>query len=175
MPAYHKLLKLRVWTSAIAIVGVMQLSNAAWADDNAKTKYGITVTTCTFDYDDENFCADGRMQTFAKIMKVRQANFAKDRLLYIYKPKESYGYRMVSIDKSKQTVTPFYWSFSEASQAVNSKGEKLVFDFDKATNEFCFKGNIGAYRNAYDYDPDNYPEFCFDYDKDKNAFGWFKQ
>ncbi|MDN3398794.1 hypothetical protein QL919_08660 [Psychrobacter sp. APC 3426] len=171
---YIKSSRIRVSSAMLASVAVL-FSTTAIADNNSKTRYGITVTNCNFDHDDEDFCADGRMETFANVMKARKANFANDRLLYIYKPEGSNVYQMVSVDKNKKTVTPFYWSFGEATQSVNAKGEKIEFDFDKASNEFCFKGNIYAYRNAYDYDPKYHPEFCFDYDRSKNAFGWFKQ
>ena len=153
---------------------VMVLSTTVSAQDhNTKTKYGITVTTCEFDHDYERFCTDSHMKVFAKVMAERQANFAGDRLLYIYKTE--YNYRMVSIDKNKKTVAPFYWGFSEAEQPVNKKGDKMAFNFNKNSNKFCYKGKIDAYRNTYDYDPEYYPEFCFDYDKKKNEFGWFKQ
>ena len=173
MSKYIKPFKASLLSGVFATIAITLLSTSAFADNNSKTKYGITVTTCSFDYDEEDFCADGRMKAFAKVMKERPANFAGDRVLYLYKP--SYSYRMVSIDKNKKTVTPFYWGFSEAEQSVNSKGEKLEFDFSKTSNEFCYKGDISAYRNAYSYDLEYYPKFCFDYDKTKNAFGWFKQ
>lgn len=113
------------------------------------------------------------MKAFAKVMKERPANFAGDRVLYIYKPE--YSYRMVSMDKNKKTVTPLRWGFSEASRPINAKGEKMEFDFSKSSSEFCYKGDIDAYRDAYSYDPHYYPKFCFDYDKKTNSFDRFKQ
>lgn len=162
-----------VITATIIIAATIFLWSTSALANGSKTKYGITVTECNFDYDEENYCADSRMKAFAKVMEERSANFAGNRVLYIYKG--DYFYRLVSMDKTTKKVQPFYWAFAPSEQAVNSKGEKMEFTFAKHSSEFCYKGNIEAYRNSYHYDPEDYPEFCFDYDKNKNAFGWFKQ
>lgn len=150
---------------------------------NSKTKFGITVSECQFDYDSENFCSDRRIRAFAKVMNERQANFANGLILYIYHSNHSVinglnsSYRMVVIDKQKRMVAPFYWAFNPADTPVNAKGEHLEFQILAAEKRFCVKGNIEAYRNAYLYE--NMPKqgFCFNY-KGKSGnyagFDWFE-
>lgn len=152
----------------------------------AKTKYGITVSQCSFDYDDENFCSDKNMKNFANVMKNRKPNFVQNKILYIYKSSNSVltdkhsSYRMVVIDKNKKTAQPFYWGFNPADTAVNQKGERLEFVFNKTEPKFCVKANIEAYRNAYNYNPEHHPQFCFPYVGDNHehnisaGFGWFE-
>lgn len=161
--------KLYMTSFVIATAGIALFSTAASAYEDSKTKYGITVTECGFDYDDENFCADSRMKTFAKVMQERPANFAQDRLIYIYKANNLY--RLVSMDKNKKIVTPLMWGFQAADKPVNNRGEKMEFIFNKNAEKFCYKGDVFAYRDAYG--ADDYPQFCFDYDKRTNSFSRF--
>lgn len=149
-----------------------------------RQKFGITVSTCRFDHDDENFCSDRRMRAFAQVMNERPANFADGLLLYIYRSNQSVlnglhsSYRMVVINKQKRTVEPFYWAFNPADEAVNRQGEHLEFQFDRQSKRFCVKGNIEAYRNTYLYaDMENKQGFCFPYQGKNGAyagFGWFE-
>ncbi|XXQ67245.1 hypothetical protein ACKLNO_06205 [Neisseriaceae bacterium B1] len=151
---------------------------------NSKSKFGITVTECQFDYDSENFCSDKRMRAFAKIMNEGQPNFANGLLLYIYHSNHSVinglnsSYRMVVMDKQKHKVAPFYWAFNAADVPVNDKGEYLEFKFNTQSNRFCFKGNIEAYRNAYLYEHmPNKQGFCFTYKGQSGnyaGFDWFE-
>lgn len=167
---------LKINALLIATTAAMTFSSVtSAASNNTKTKYGITVTTCGYDYDEENFCDNARMQTFAKVMQSRPANFNKDMLLYIYTVKgHNNPLRVVVMDKKNKTVTPLYWELRDADQAVNAKGDRKEITFTKASNEFCFKGDIMAYRNAYTYDREYNPEFCYDYDRKEKDFGWFK-
>lgn len=151
---------------------------------NSQTRFGITVTNCQFDYDEENFCSTKRMRAFANIMKERRPNFANDLILYIYNSNHSVinglhnSYRMVVINPKKRTVEPFYWAFNPADKPVNEKGEHLEFQFNVQSKRFCVKGNIEAYRDAYDYaEIDNKQGFCFPYTgKGYHAgFDWFEQ
>ena len=136
---------------------------------NAKVKkYGVTVDNCGFDYDDEDFCTDKRLKTYAQVLKTRKPNFDKDKILYIFQSSgPDMGYRIVLMDTKTKMVSPMMHSFSEASDSrgnlvkVNSKGDNLEFDFNVNSNKFCFKGNISAYRDAYDYESG---PFCYRYD-----------
>lgn len=157
------------------LFGLLVISLACFnMPTHAKTKYGITVDICQFDYDEEDFCSDKKMKKFAQIMKTRQPNFVSNKILYIYQTSNSVlslrdsSYRMVVIDKKKKTVRPFYWAFNPAEVAVNNKGEYLEFKFNKTEPKFCVKGDIEAYRNTYQYDPKYFPEFCFPYLGDNN-------
>ena len=140
---------------AMCLLGFIQPSMA----QERKSKFGITVSPCWFDMDEDNFCSDALMKKFAQIIHNRPANFVQNQLLYIYKGK--YHYRMVVMDKQRKTVQPFRWGFAPAEQAVNDKGEKLVFQFDTQSPQFCVWGNIEAYRDSYSY-YNNQP-FCFAY------------
>lgn len=152
----------------------------------AKTKYGIRVKTCQFDYDDENFCSDKNMKQFAAAMKTREPNFVQGKILYTYKSANSVvngnrsSYRLVVINKNKKTAEPFYWAFNPTEQSVNNKGEHLAIEFNKTTPKMCVKGDIEAYRNAYSYDTEYYPNgFCFPYvgntqDATSAGFAWFE-
>lgn len=153
----------------------------------AASKYGISVEPCEFDFDDEDFCSDSNMKQFAHIMNTRDANFVDDKILYIYQPAtfserihDEAVYNMVVIDKTNKTAQPFYWSFSAAEQAVNNKGEHLQITVNQDEAMLCVKGNIYAYRNAYDFDSKYYPQgFCFPYVGDSDdatsaGFAWFE-
>lgn len=70
---------------------------------------------------------------------------------------------MVVIDKIKKTVTTNIPAFNPASQVVNNKGDHFEFIYSKNLNRLCVKGNQEAYRNSYEYDPKDYPQFCFTY------------
>ncbi|ULJ59538.1 hypothetical protein [Wielerella bovis] len=176
-------LKRKVYQTAVCTM-LLALPLSAQAV-NSKSKFGITVTECQFDYDSENFCSDRRMRAFAKVMNERQPNFVNGLILYIYHSNHSVinglnsSYRMVVIDKQKRTVSPFYWAFNAADVPVNGKGEYLEFKFNTQSNRFCFKGNIEAYRNAYLYaDMDNKQGFCFTYKGQSGnyaGFDWFEK
>lgn len=91
------------------LVGILALSLVFLSVPSyAKTKYGITVDICQFDYDKEDFCSDKKMKKFAHIMKTRQPNFVSNKILYIYQTSNSVlslrdsSYRMVVIDKEKK-------------------------------------------------------------------------
>ena len=141
---------------AMCVLGFIQPSMA----QERKSKFGITVSPCSFEMDDDNFCSDALMKKFAQIIHNRPANFVQNQLLYIYNSENHY-YRMVVMDKQRKTVQPFHWGFTPAEQAVNDKGEKLVFQFDTQSPQFCVQGNIEAYRDSYSY-YNNQP-FCFAY------------
>lgn len=156
----------------------------AAAQAEGKSKFGIRVTNCGFDYDAENFCSDKRMRAFAKVMKERQPNFADGLIVYIYKSRHSVingmpsSYRMVLINPQTKTAAPFYWAFNPADQAVNGKGGHLEFVFGPESKRFCVKGNIEAYRNAYNYAHLDKPQgFCFPYTGQGSyaGFEWFEQ
>ena len=133
-----------------------------------KSKFGITVQKCQFDMDSDDFCSDMQMKKFADVMHSRSANFVQNKLLYIYQGK--HFYRMVVMDKQKRTVQPFRWGFSPAEQAVNAQGDKLAFEFDRQSPQFCVSGNIEAYRDSYPYE-DGKP-FCFTYTGTGSAAGF---
>lgn len=59
MSEYIKYPKLNIVGAMITTIAITLLSTTAFADNNSKTKYGITVTEYNFDYDEEDFCADG--------------------------------------------------------------------------------------------------------------------
>lgn len=138
------------------------------AANGSKSKFGITVQTCQFDMDDDDFCSDAMMKKFAHVMQSRSANFVQNKLLYIYQGK--YFYRMVVMDQQRKTVQPFRWGFKPAERAVNAQGEKLVFEFDRQSPQFCVYGNIEAYRDSYSYE-DGKP-FCFAYTGTGNDAGF---
>lgn len=71
------------------------------------------------------------------------------------------SFRSVAIDKKTKKVYPFWWGFNPAEKAVNNKGERLEYIFNKTSNSLCVKGDVEAYRNAYDYDGKN--PFCFSF------------
>lgn len=100
-------------TTAMIAATILLWSTSASANDS-KTKYGITVTECNFDYDEEDYCADKRMKAFAKVMEERAANFAGNRLLYIYKG--NYFYRLVSIDKTTKKFNHFIGLLPQVSR-----------------------------------------------------------
>lgn len=41
------------------------------------------------------------------------------------------------MDQQRKTVQPFRWGFKPAERAVNAQGEKLVFEFDRQSPQFC--------------------------------------
>lgn len=134
-----------------------------------KQKYGIKVTNCTFDFDGEDFCTDDRLKKYAQVLKSRKANFDRDKILFIFASNDkgmnnSKALRAVVIEKKTAVVSSLYYALLPANQAVNSQGDAMEFIFNAQSNKFCFRGDIYAYRNAYDYDPEYYPEFCFFYD-----------
>lgn len=65
----------------MVILGLSSTSNAA-----PKTKYGVTVVECEceFDYEDEEFCTDSRLKSYAKVMKERKPNFDGNKIIYIF-------------------------------------------------------------------------------------------
>jgi len=143
------------------------------------SKYGVTVDRCSFDYDEENFCTDKLLRSYAKVLKNREANFDKNKILYIFETNDSgYNgkkpYRIVVINKDTKKVSPLSYYFSEAHDgrgnpiAVNKKGENIHFDFSRKTDKFCFSGNIDAYRDSYGY---NDEPFCFTYNKETEGLG----
>lgn len=164
-------MKLALATS-IMILGFSSHSYAAI------TKYGVTVSQCNFDYEEEKFCTDSRLKSYAKVMKERKPNFDGDKIIYIFETnapgyRDSIGkkpYRLVVIDTTKKTVHPFTYSLSDARDpygkpiAVNGKAETIEFDFNVKSDRFCFSGNIDAYRLSQSYDS-NQP-FCFKYNKE---------
>ena len=153
-------------TLSVSGLAVGSISNAA-----PKTKFGVTVTECNFDYENEKFCTDSRLKSYAKAMKDRKANFDGNKIIYIFQTNAT-GYvgkkpdRLVVIDTAKKTVSPFGYALSDATDgsknvAVNKKGNTKHYDFNKSSNRFCFSGNIDAYRMSESYDG---TPFCFKYD-----------
>lgn len=160
-----------ILASSLMMLGASIQTNAQ------ASKYGVTVNTCEFDYDEENFCTDKLLKSYAKVLKSREANFNRNKILYIFETSESgYSgkkpYRMVVINKDTKTVSPLSYSFSEAHDgtgkkvAINKKGEAMHFDFSPKTDRFCFSGHIDAYRNSYGYQDG---PFCFKYDKESQS------
>ncbi|MGP9493221.1 hypothetical protein [Psychrobacter sp. AOP7-B1-24] len=156
-----------VLATSIIVLGFSSPSYAA------TTKYGITVSECNFDYDEEKFCIDSRLKSYAKVLKERKPNFDSDKIIYIFETNEpgfvgEKPYRLVVIDTTKKTVHPLEYALSPASDSygkpvvINNKGETIEFDFNVKSDRFCFSGNIGAYRNSYDYQDG---PFCFKYNK----------
>ena len=154
--------------ASLVILGLSSTANAA-----PKTKYGVTVVECDFDYEDEKFCTDSRLKSYATVMKERKPNFNGNQIIYIFETNvtgyvNKKPYRLVVIDPAKKTVVPFRYSLSAATDdegkavAVNNKGDTIHYDFDLKSNRFCFSGNIDAYRNSYGYQDG---PFCFKYDK----------
>ncbi|MDN3503772.1 hypothetical protein QL982_13610 [Psychrobacter sp. 5A.1] len=154
--------------ASIIILGLSSTANAA-----PKTKYGVTVVECDFDYEDEKFCTDSRLKSYATVMKERKPNFNGNQIIYIFETNATgyvnkKPYRLVVIDPAKKTVVPFRYSLSAAADdegkavVVNNKGDTIHYDFDLKSNRFCFSGNIDAYRNSYGYQDG---PFCFKYDK----------
>lgn len=154
----------------LLLTGLMTLALLAAAPAQAKTKFGITVAECGFDYDQENFCSDANMQGFAKVMREQQPNFVNGLILHTYQSQHSVlngmnsSWRLVVIDPKNKTATPFYWAFNPSEHVANSRGEHLAFDFNTTAPQLCVKGNIEAYRDAYEWDPTSQPKgFCFPY------------
>jgi len=153
---------------SILVWGFPSISNAAI------TKYGVTVSECDFDYENEKFCTDDRLKSYANVLKTGEANFDGDKILYLFETNETgfvgqKPYRLVVIDTSTKTVHPFGYALSPASDsygnpvAVNKAGAIVEFDFNIRSDRFCFSGNIDAYRMS-----DNYEQgkpFCFKFDK----------
>ena len=137
--------------ASLVILGLSSTSNAA-----PKIKYGVTVIECDFDYEDEDFCTDSRLKSYAKVMKERKPNFDGSKIIYIFETNAT-GYmktlyRLVVIDPAKKKVMPFGYALSAATDdegnavAVNNKGDTIHYDFNLKSNRFCFSGNIDAYR-----------------------------
>jgi hypothetical protein len=131
------------------------------------------VVECDFDYEDEKFCTDSRLKSYATVMKERKPNFNGNQIIYIFETNDTgyvnkKPYRLVVIDPAKKAVVPFGYSLSAAVDSngkpmiVNKKGDTIDFDFSIKSNRFCFSGDIDAYRMS-----DNYVDqpFCFKYDK----------
>ncbi|MDO5769154.1 MAG: hypothetical protein Q4P13_06580 [Psychrobacter sp.] len=153
--------------TTIATLGFSAISNAAI------TKYGVTVSECDFDYENEKFCTDGRLKSYAKVLKNRKPNFDGNKIIYMFETNESgytgkTPYRLVVIDTKTKMVYPFGYALSDATDyngkpiAVNKKGETINFDFNVNSNRFCFSGNIDAYRMSQSYEQGK--PFCFKYD-----------
>ena len=154
--------------ASMIILGLSSTANAA-----PKTKYGVTVVECDFDYEDEKFCTDSRLKSYATVMKERKPNFNGNQIIYIFETNvtgyvNKKPYRLVVIDPAKKTVVPFGYSLSAATGSngkpiiVNKKGDTIDFDFSIKSNRFCFSGDIDAYKMS-----DSYVDqpFCFKYDK----------
>ena len=152
--------------ASMIILGLSSTANAA-----SKTKYGVTVVECNFDYEAEKFCTDSRLKSYATVMKDRKPNFNGNQIIYIFETNATgyvneKPYRLVVIDPAKKTVVPFGYSLSAATGSngkpmiVNKKGDTI--DFSIKSNRFCFSGDIDAYRMS-----DSYVDqpFCFKYDK----------
>lgn len=150
------------------ILGISSTSNAA-----PKTKYGVTVVECDFDYEDEKFCTDSRLKSYATVIKERKPNFNGNQIIYIFETNvtgyvNKKPYRLVVIDPAKKTVVPFIYSLSNASDysgnalVVNNEGDTMHYDFNIKSNRFCFSGNIDAYRMSDKYVDE---PFCFKYNK----------
>lgn len=153
--------------TSMVVLGFSSISNAAI------TKYGVTVSECDFDYENEEFCTDSRLKSYARILKARKPNFDGNKIIYMFESNESgfvgkKPYRLVVIDTKTKMVHPFGYALSGASDAygkpiaVNKKGDTINFDFNINSNRFCFSGNIDAYRMSRDYEQGK--PFCFKYD-----------
>lgn len=158
-----------MFAASLVVLGLSSTSNAA-----PKTKYGVTVVECEFDYEDEEFCTDSRLKSYAKVIKERKPNFDGNKIIYVFETNATgyvnkKPYRLVVIDSAKKTVHPFGYSLSAAMDSygkpmtVNNKGDAIKFDFNINSDRFCFSGNIDAYRNSYGYQDG---PFCFKYDRE---------
>ena len=152
----------------MTIWGFPSISNAAI------TKYGVTVSECDFDYEDEKFCTDSRLKSYANKLKNSEPNFDGDKILYLFETNETgfvgqKPYRLVVIDATTKTVHPFSYALSPASDfygnpvAVNKAGDIVEFDFNINSDRFCFSGNISAYRMSANYEQGK--PFCFKFNK----------
>ena len=161
-----------MFAASLVILGLSFTSNAA-----PKTKYGVTVVECEFDYEDEEFCTDSRLKSYAKVIKERKPNFDGNKIIYVFETNATgyvnkKPYRLVIIDPAKKTVVPFSYALSAATDgegkaiAVNNKGDTIHYDFNLKSNRFCFSGDIDAYRMSSGYM--NEP-FCFKYDKSEQG------
>ena len=160
-----------IFAASLVVLGLCSTSNAA-----PKTKYGVTVIECEFDYEDEEFCTDSRLKSYAKVIKERKPNFDGNKIIYIFETNaKGYMktlYRLVVIDPAKKKVMPFGYALSAATGsggkavAVNNKGDTMHYDFNLKSNRFCFSGDIDAYRMSSNYM--NEP-FCFKCDKSEQG------
>lgn len=153
---------------SMVVWGFPSISNAAI------TKYGVTVSECDFDYENEKFCTDSRLQSYANELKNSEANFDGDKILYLFETNETgfvgqKPYRLVVIDATTKTVYPFSYALSPASDsygnpvAVNKAGAIVEFDFNINSDRFCFSGNIDAYRMSANYEQGK--PFCFKFNE----------
>lgn len=160
-------------TSLLLAVSMIILGLSSTANAAPKTKYGVTVVECDFDYEDEKFCTDSRLKSYVTVMKERKANFNGNQIIYIFETNATgyvnkKPYRLVVIDPASKTVVPFRYSLSAATASngkpmiVNKKGDTIDFDFSIKSNRFCFSGDIGGYRISGSYGGN---PFCFKYDK----------
>ena len=170
----NQLVRLGIAGCKVATVGMLSISTIVYANDlqvdgDSKQKYGITFNGC-ISHPDEDYCSEERVVAFSKVMKERKANFAGDKLLYIYK--SGYYYHMMVMDKNKKTVFPFNFTFTEADEPVNKKGELMEFIFDNNSNYFCYKGNMHSLMSTHPYIPNSKEnsKFCFSYNKKKGEF-----
>lgn len=151
--------------ASITAISVSSMSQAAM------TKYGITVSECNFDFDGEKFCSDSRLKNYAKVLKTRQPNFDKNKIIYIFETNDlnyvgDKPYRLVVIDISTKTVHPFDYNLiptngSDGMSEERVKGKPVIFDFNVNSGRFCFSGRIDAYKMQDSSEP-NRP-LCFNY------------
>lgn len=59
-----------------------------------------------------------------------------------------------------------------AEQAVHAQGDKLVFEFDRHSPQFCVYGDIRDHRDSHDYTAHENQPFCFTYTGIGNQAGF---
>lgn len=108
----------------------------------------IKVTECNFDEDDVNYCSKQKMQAYQKAFDSQPVNFSRKYVLLKFQGNN--GLNFVVINKNTGVVYPLRYSIGNfMSQDQTKELGKPLIQYSAQSSQFCIKGSVYAYRDAY--------------------------
>ncbi|MDE2422262.1 MAG: hypothetical protein KGO49_13905 [Gammaproteobacteria bacterium] len=110
----------------------------------------VKVHTCSFDFEDENFCDSAHTSLYDKAWLNNRVNF--DENYIISSNIEKSGLRSLAVINLKTGDTyPLEYTYGgyvdESGRAIPSKPSKI--DFQINSNKLCIDGSVYAYQNTF--------------------------
>lgn len=124
---------------------------SAYSPASTQTKApSIKVHTCSFDFEDENFCDSAHLSLYKKTLMNGQINFNEN--YSISSSIEKSGLKSLAVINIK-TGDTFLLEYTyggyvdDSGKAISSKPSKLEFQLN--SSKICIDGSVYAYQNTY--------------------------
>ena len=107
------------------------------------------VSDCKFESDDYNYCSKSNIAKYKAALKTQKPNFDGHYILINLLNRKD-GYNFIALDTKTGYGYTMEEVFSEPTKMGKPTGKPVVINYSINNSYLCIKGDIYAYRNAYD-------------------------